>query len=53
MAQAISLTKALLQHCKLESETTADFAAQLKTLTDADKAWFRDRFTVEYGYEIA
>ena len=48
----IGFVKAMLNHCKLESETLTQFRQEFARLTDADKAWFREQFTREFGYKI-
>jgi len=46
----IGFIKALMQHTKLDSESLTDFRNQYSRLSDEDKAWFKERFTIEYGY---
>ena len=48
-----TLVKALLMHCKRDAESLTDFRHQFSALNDADKAWFKDRFAVEYGYNLS
>lgn len=48
-----SLAVALKQHCSVEGETSSEFMQQYKNLTDTDKAWFRDRFKIEFGYTFS
>lgn len=50
----MTLLKAL-QHVgivKREGQPLKDFAAEIKALNDADRAWFKERFAVEHGIEV-
>lgn len=37
---------------KMPTETVGGFGAEIKKLTQEDRAWFADRFAKEYGYKI-
>jgi hypothetical protein len=37
---------------KKEGQLLPQFAAELKALTDADRQWFKERFAIEFGWEI-
>lgn len=47
----MSLVRALMHAFKRPDETTANFAAQIKALTDADKAWYKAEL-IKAGYKI-
>lgn len=43
----MTLTKALMEHTRVPGEQTAAFAAELKKLSDADKARYKELFEAE------
>ena len=49
----MTFTKAMLESgLRLPSESAGAFAIQLKNLTEADRAWFVERFAIEQNIEI-
>ena len=48
----ITLVKALLNHCKRDGESLSEFRAEFAKLSEDDKAWFAERFTKEYQYNV-
>jgi hypothetical protein len=37
---------------KLEGQQLPEFAKEIKALTPADRAWFAERFVIEFGITI-
>ena len=53
MAEEMTLLVALKKHIGYSpGQGFGEFAAECKALTDADKAWFKDRFKVEKDIDI-
>ncbi len=51
MDKPMSFLQALMHAFKRANQTTADFAAEVRALTDADKVWFRSAL-IDAGYQL-
>jgi hypothetical protein len=51
MNEPMSFLKAMMHAFKTASQTTAQFAAEFKALSDADKAWYKEAL-IEAGYQL-
>lgn len=47
----VSFLMAMLSEFKKPGQTTQDFANEIKALSEADKAWYRQAF-IEHGYNF-
>ena len=52
LADNQSLMVMLSKVFKLPDQKLGEFAAECKKLTDEDMAWFRERFTAEFGVVV-